>query len=238
MEKLETKRVGDVMYQNAGLKNSILARTGHTILDRAPKIVKVLTDGGFSVSMELLKELLTAKIPGQSAEIKGEDYPFTAAEAASIACPLLDEQIDQRTQGLNEFLVESAKNKLYEVKAKALGKVYQTMQWLMLHSGNLGVELDYFFQVVEFKDGELLFVKDYSKKLDELTSVRFKTQAAVDIYNQHIRAYEEMEKLYSLINNNFIKCTQCQPETFVNFQYGEIGFPTGLNYELLAKKGR
>lgn len=236
MEKLETKRIGDVMYSKAGLKGRVLTYVGSTVLNRMPTIIERLVKGGFVVSQELLFDCLTVNVPSAQIDVLGTEYPLTADEAANIACPLLDEQIKQRIAGLNEFQMKDAMNTLNEAKAKVFAIVFKMFYYLNGKLGSVSEEMGLLLQVVEYKDGKLQYIKGFNEKLDELTAVYFKTQAAVDIYNQHVRAYEEMQKLYELIRNNFVRQTQCQPGAFIEFDFGEIGFPKGIDYELLAKR--
>ncbi len=236
MEKLEIKRIGDIMYCNTGLKDRCVHYVGHTVLERVPKIVKYLTEGGFNVSLDVIWECLTAKLPPQEIDIKGDEYPVTPAEAAAVVWPTLDEQTKQRIKGLNEFMVQSATNELNAVKAKALGVAFQMGFYFGRKYGNATDEMGIIRQLIEYKDGKLQWIDGYLAKADELVAVRFKTQAAVDIYNQHVKVYGEMQKLYGLIRNNFVKQTQCYPNVFIEFDFGKIGFPEALDYELLAKK--
>lgn len=234
--KLEMKRIGDVMYSKQGLKGRVLTYVGSTVLNRMPTVIERLNNGGFTVSQEVLFDCLTVNVPPAEIDVRGTEYPLTADEAASIVCPSLDEQMKQRTSGLNEFMMKDAMNTLNEAKAKVFSIVFKMFYYLNGKFGNVKEELDLLLQVIEYKGGKLQYIKGYEEKLDELTAVYFKTQAAVDIYNQHVRAYEEMQKLYKLIRNNFIRQTQCQPASFIEFDFGDIGFAEGIDYELLAKK--
>ncbi len=235
-QKLETKRVGDIMYSRKGLKERIYTYVGGTILNRTPALIERLVAGGFTVTQELLFECWKVKVPAAESEIAGIEYPITADEAATIVCPSLDAQIEKRTSGLNEFQRKDALNSLNTHKAKVFGLVYQAHYYLLRKFGNIDEELALLFKITEYKDKKLCYVRDYDAKLEELTAVYFQTQAAVDIYNQHVRAFEEMQKLYGLIRNNFIRQMQCTPAAFIEFDFGEIGFPNGIDYELLAKK--
>ncbi len=235
--ELPRKRVGDIMYRAEGVEYNVLAIVGQAVMERMPKVIEILTDGGFNVTFEVVKECLLAKYPSYYQNIvpKNGEIPVSVDDAATISCPSIDAQINKRVEGLNEFLVKDATDKLNAIKAKALSRLVPMSNRFGEKLGNATNEINYLLQIVELKDGQLQYISDYKERLTNLTAVHFKTQAAVDIYNQHVTAFEEMQKLYGLVRNNFVRVMHCTPDIFIQFDAGEIGFPC-IDYEVLAKK--
>lgn len=234
MERLERKRVGDIMYHKKWLYDQVINIAGRAVLTATPKIVDALKQGGFSVSKDLLYECFSLALDDGYETLPKDGYiAVTNEEAAAVSWPLLDEQIAQRTAGLNEFIMESAMDKLNTVKAKALGYQLPIRKIIFEKTTNSNDVLRLLFQVLEFKDGQLQYVSGYKERMDEFTTVRFKSQAAVDLYSQHVKVYEEMKKLYDMIPDSFAK-KKLSTDFFVAFHFGEIGFEEGVDYEQIV----